>query len=96
MLSQRLAINLPKILKRNFGITAPAFLEAKDPIQKLFIEKIREYKTKSSGGKLVDPSPETEKERASELDRLQKQYNPTNSNMSEFPKFQFKDPDVTQ
>lgn len=45
---------------------------------------------KTSGGKLVDPSPEIEKERASELDRLQKQYNPTNSNMTEFPKFQFK------
>ncbi|XP_012149096.1 ATP synthase-coupling factor 6, mitochondrial [Megachile rotundata] len=95
MLTQRLAINVPKVLKRNFGIIAPAFQEAKDPIQKLFIEKIREYKSKSAGGKLVDASPEVEKERASELDRLQKQYNPTNTNMTEFPKFQFTDPQIT-
>lgn len=48
MLTQRLTVGLPKVLKRNIGIVAPVLQKASDPIQQLFIDKIREYKSKSS------------------------------------------------
>ena len=46
MLSKQIAVNIPKLIKRNYGVTAPAFQKATDPIQQLFIDKIREYKSK--------------------------------------------------
>lgn len=33
--------------RRSFGIMAPAMQKATDPIQQLFLDKLREYKTKS-------------------------------------------------
>lgn len=33
--------------RRNFGIVAPAMQKASDPIQQLFLDKVREYKSKS-------------------------------------------------
>ncbi|XP_053980981.1 ATP synthase-coupling factor 6, mitochondrial [Hylaeus volcanicus] len=93
MLTRRLAVSAPKVLKRNIGIVAPALQKASDPIQQLFIDKIREYKSKSANGKLVDPTPEIEKERQAELERLAKQYGGSDRNqMSQFPTFQFKEP----
>lgn len=47
MLRLRLTPNIPKICKRNIGILAPALQQATDPIQKLFVDKIREYTSKS-------------------------------------------------
>lgn len=35
------------LCSRNLGVLAPAMQKATDPIQQLFIEKIREYKQKS-------------------------------------------------
>jgi F-type H+-transporting ATPase subunit 6 len=35
------------ILRRNIGICAPILQKATDPIQQLFIDKIREYAKKS-------------------------------------------------
>ncbi|XP_076638408.1 ATP synthase-coupling factor 6, mitochondrial [Colletes latitarsis] len=95
MLTKRLAINVPKVLKRNIGIVAPVLQKASDPIQQLFIDKIREYKAKSADGKLVDASPEIQKEKEAELERLAKQFGASDrSKMSQFPTFQFKDPAV--
>ena len=34
---------------RNIGVFAPMLQKATDPIQQLFIEKLREYKEKSAG-----------------------------------------------
>lgn len=34
---------------RNIGILAPCLQKATDPIQQLFVDKIREYNQKSSG-----------------------------------------------
>lgn len=34
--------------RRNFGIVAPALNKASDPIQQLFLDKVREYKQKSA------------------------------------------------
>lgn len=41
---------LPQIARRNIGITAPALQKASDPIQQLFVDKIREYNQKSRSG----------------------------------------------
>jgi F-type H+-transporting ATPase subunit 6 len=35
------------ILRRNIGICAPVLQKATDPIQQLFVDKIREYAKKS-------------------------------------------------
>ncbi|CAK7320260.1 ATP synthase-coupling factor 6, mitochondrial [Vulpes lagopus] len=39
-------------LRKNIGVTAVAFNKELDPVQKLFVDKIREYRTKRqrSGG----------------------------------------------
>lgn len=42
------ARSLGQIARRNFGIAAPALQKVSDPIQQLFLDKIREYKSKSS------------------------------------------------
>lgn len=33
--------------RRNFGIIAPAMQKVSDPVQQLFLDKLREYKSKS-------------------------------------------------
>lgn len=33
--------------RRNFGIMVPAMQKVSDPIQQLFVDKLREYKSKS-------------------------------------------------
>ncbi|GAB0091006.1 ATP synthase-coupling factor 6, mitochondrial [Sergentomyia squamirostris] len=76
---------------RNFGISAPAAQKATDPIQALFVKKIQEYKSKSSGGNLVDASPEVEKELKNELDRVSKQFGGgAGVDMTKFPEFKFE------
>jgi len=83
------------IARRNIGIMAPAMAKASDPIQELFLQKVREYKSKSSGGKLVDPSPETERELKNELERVAKTYGGTDKvDMTKFPEFKFEEPKI--
>lgn len=48
MLSRQIFRTIPKEIRRNYGVTAPAMAQASDPIQQLFIDKIREYKSKSA------------------------------------------------
>ncbi|KAK0159559.1 hypothetical protein PV327_010655 [Microctonus hyperodae] len=94
MLTPRLK-SLSLITKRNFVIVTPTMQKATDPIQQLFIEKIREYKSKSSGGKLVDASPEIKKELESDLQRLATQYGGgPGVDMTKFPTFKFDDPKI--
>ncbi|GBP32317.1 ATP synthase-coupling factor 6, mitochondrial [Eumeta japonica] len=70
-----------------------AAASATDPIQKLFLDKIREYKSKSGGGKLVDVSPEIQKELKTELEKLEKQYGGgAGVDMTAFPDFKFDEP----
>uniref|UniRef100_A0A672PKK8 ATP synthase peripheral stalk subunit F6, mitochondrial n=1 Tax=Sinocyclocheilus grahami TaxID=75366 RepID=A0A672PKK8_SINGR len=59
-----------------------------DPIQKLFLDKIREYSTESqaSGGP-VDAGPEYEKAFSEELNKLQRLYG--SGDLTEFPEFKF-------
>ncbi|XP_034834007.1 ATP synthase-coupling factor 6, mitochondrial [Maniola hyperantus] len=64
-----------------------------DPIQQLFLDKIREYKQKSVGGKLVDPSPAIEKELKAEQEKLERQFGGGSGvDMTSFPSFKFEEP----
>lgn len=48
MLTKQLWSGARQVARRNFGIAAPALQKVSDPIQQLFLDKIREYKSKSS------------------------------------------------
>ncbi|XP_073974662.1 ATP synthase-coupling factor 6, mitochondrial-like [Rhodnius prolixus] len=92
----RLVKNVGTVLseqsRRNLGVSAPILQKVSDPIQQLFLDKLREYKQKSSGGKLVDPSPETERELKQELLKLAKQFGGKEGvDMTKFPDFKFLD-----
>jgi F-type H+-transporting ATPase subunit 6 len=86
------------VFRRNIGISAVLAQKgtASDPIQKLFVQKIKEYdqKSKSLGpGKLVDSNPAVEAERQAELNRVAKIYGGGQGiDMTKFPTFDFKDP----
>uniref|UniRef100_A0A9L0K5P4 ATP synthase peripheral stalk subunit F6, mitochondrial n=1 Tax=Equus asinus TaxID=9793 RepID=A0A9L0K5P4_EQUAS len=75
-------------LRRNIGVTAVAFKEL-DPIQKLFVDKIREYRTKrqTSGGP-VDIGPEYQQDLERELFKLKQMYG--KADMNTFPNFKFE------
>ncbi|XP_052597023.1 ATP synthase-coupling factor 6, mitochondrial [Peromyscus californicus insignis] len=78
-------------LRRNIGVTAVAFNKELDPVQKLFVDKIREYKSKrqTSGGP-VDTGPEYQQELDKELYKLKQMYG--GGDMNTFPTFKFQDP----
>ena len=78
-------------LKRNIGVTAVAFNKELDPVQKLFVDKIREYKSKrqASGGP-VDIGPEYQQDLDRELYKLKQMYG--KGEMDAFPTFKFDDP----
>ncbi|XP_044730082.1 ATP synthase-coupling factor 6, mitochondrial-like [Chrysoperla carnea] len=84
------------ICSRNIGVMAPMFKQASDPIQSLFIEKIKEYRAKSGGGaKLVDPNPEIERELKAEMDKVAKMYGGgAGADLTKFPTFNFTEPKV--
>ncbi|XP_072900948.1 ATP synthase-coupling factor 6, mitochondrial [Hemitrygon akajei] len=80
-------------LQRNIGFTAIAFNKTKnlDPIQKLFIDKIRDYdvKSKKAGG-VVDAGPEFQKNMEQEITKLQRLYG--GGDLEKFPDFKFEEP----
>ncbi|KAM9566503.1 ATP synthase peripheral stalk subunit F6, mitochondrial isoform 1-T4 [Guaruba guarouba] len=80
-------------LRRNIGLSAIVFNKAKelDPVQKLFLEKIKEYNTKSKqAGGPVDAGPEFQKEMNESLARLQRAYG--GGDLTKFPEFKFEEP----
>ena len=85
---------LSLVIRRNFGISsvvAAKATETGDPIQKLFLDKLKEYNTKSAKlkeGELFDSSPEIEARRKFEEGNLNRRYG--GGNMEEFPKFSFQ------
>uniref|UniRef100_A0A673UK70 ATP synthase peripheral stalk subunit F6, mitochondrial n=2 Tax=Suricata suricatta TaxID=37032 RepID=A0A673UK70_SURSU len=78
-------------LRRNIGVTAVALNKDLDPVQKLFVDKIREYRTKrqASGGP-VDIGPEYQQDLDRELFKLKQMYG--KADMNTFPNFTFEDP----
>ncbi|XP_063299086.1 ATP synthase-coupling factor 6, mitochondrial-like [Pelobates fuscus] len=80
-------------LRRNIGLTAVAFNKTRelDPVQKLFVEKIREYNTKSQ--KLngpVDAGAEYQKDLSEDISKLNRLFG--GGDMSKFPDFKFEEP----
>jgi len=76
--------------RRRIGMTAVlADNKASDPIQKLFVEKLQEYKKKSqaSGGQLVDFTPEKKARVEVERQQIRKRFG--EGDLEEFPKFDF-------
>ncbi|KAJ8735653.1 hypothetical protein PYW07_007273 [Mythimna separata] len=64
-----------------------------DPVQQLFLEKIREYRSKKPDGSLLDPSPAILKELKSEMAKLDKNYGGGKGvDMTAFPTFKFEEP----
>ncbi|MGH0119358.1 UNVERIFIED_CONTAM: hypothetical protein FKN15_006089 [Acipenser sinensis] len=89
-LSSGYEVHHQKLLRRNLGLTAIAFNKAKelDPVQKLFVEKLREYTTKSkSAGGVVDAGPEYQRNVNDELTKLQRLYG--GGDLTKFPDFKF-------
>ncbi|XP_078514493.1 ATP synthase peripheral stalk subunit F6, mitochondrial [Lissotriton helveticus] len=80
-------------LRRNIGLSAIVFNKAKelDPVQKLFLDKIREYNTKSKQvGGPVDAGPEYQKELTEDIAKLQRLYG--GGDLEKFPEFKFEEP----
>ncbi|NXK05348.1 ATP5J factor, partial [Herpetotheres cachinnans] len=78
-------------LRRNIGFSAIVFNKTKelDPVQKLFLDKIREYNTKSKqAGGPVDAGPEFHKDLDESLARLQRTYG--GGDLTKFPEFKFE------
>ncbi|XP_058058373.1 ATP synthase-coupling factor 6, mitochondrial [Anopheles bellator] len=81
--------------RRNYGVSAVLLSKATDPIQQLFVNKLREYGQKSAGGKLVDATPEIERELKQEMEKLAKQYGGASGvDMTAFPTFKFEEPKI--
>lgn len=66
----------------------PAGTKPQDPVQLLFLDKLKEYNEKSKVGKAPDMAPELAKELKDELERLSRVYG--GGNMKEFPTFKFE------
>ena len=97
--SLRLAANFVSVnVRRNLGASVVVTQKtATDPVQGLFVEKIREYATKkkSAGGKLVDATKETEADLQGELDKVAKAYGGGKGvDMTKFPDFKWQEPKI--
>lgn len=83
------------VLRRNVAGSSILLTNTKSmsPVQKLYVDKIKEYskKSKALGGKLVDPDPAIEKDIAAEASRLNKLYG--GGDLTQFPAFEFKEID---
>eukprot|EP00066_Takifugu_rubripes_P003699 XP_003966490.2 PREDICTED: ATP synthase-coupling factor 6, mitochondrial [Takifugu rubripes] len=80
-------------LRRNIGMSAVLFNRAKelDPVQKLFLDKIRDYnnKSKASGG-IVDGGPSYQKNLSDEVSKLQRLFG--GGDFTKFPDIKFTEP----
>lgn len=77
------------------GAVYQAQQKATDPIQQLFVTKIREYAQKKkqlkSGEVLVDASPEVKQNYSDSLNRIYKMYSLTEANSRNVPELKFED-----
>ncbi|KAM8872315.1 ATP synthase-coupling factor 6, mitochondrial isoform X2 [Synchiropus splendidus] len=84
-------------LRRNLGLSAVVFNKAKDmdPVQKLFLDKIRDYsaKSKASGG-IVDAGPAYQKNLNEEVSKLERLYG--GGDLTKFPDFKFTEPKLDE
>jgi len=79
---------------RSFSVCRTVFSkgDAQDPIQRLFVDKLREYgvKAKQTGG-LFEAPAEITKGLHDELEAIERRRNPNKADMTKFPTFQFSD-----
>lgn len=78
-------------LRRNVGLSAVLFNRVSDldPVQKLFLDKIRDYNTKSkSTGGIVEGGPTYQKNLSEEMTKLQRLYG--GGDLAKFPEFKFQ------
>ncbi|XP_034533560.1 ATP synthase-coupling factor 6, mitochondrial [Notolabrus celidotus] len=84
-------------LRRNIGISAVLFNKSKelDPVQKLFLDKIRDYanKSKTSGG-IVEAGPAYQKTVSEEVTKLQRLYG--GGDLIKFPEIKFTEPKLEE
>merc|ERR1712002_1289861 len=83
-------------LRRNIGMSA-VFNRAKDldPIQKLFLDKIRDYDTKSkASGGIVEAGPAYQKNLSEEVSKLERLYG--GGDLAKFPDFKFAEPKLDE
>ncbi|XP_059163137.1 ATP synthase-coupling factor 6, mitochondrial-like [Physella acuta] len=65
-----------------------------DPIQHLFLDKIREYRSRSKRGELVDVTAESEAALQEMLGNLERAYGSKVVDKTQFPKLQFSEPTI--
>eukprot|EP00092_Neocalanus_flemingeri_P021452 GFUD01023261.1.p1 GENE.GFUD01023261.1~~GFUD01023261.1.p1 ORF type:complete len:103 (+),score=29.03 GFUD01023261.1:60-368(+) len=85
------------LAKRCLSTNTPAMAAAADPIQDLFVEKIRDYSSKKTAaeGSLVDATEATQLELQNELDKVAKAYGGgAGVDMSAFPELKFEEPTI--
>ncbi|XP_060922871.1 ATP synthase-coupling factor 6, mitochondrial [Limanda limanda] len=84
-------------LRRNLGLSAVLLNRTKelDPIQKLFLDKIRDYNTKSKGsGGIVEAGPAYQKNLSEEVLKLQRLYG--GGDLIKFPEVKFTEPKLEE
>ncbi|XP_075871918.1 ATP synthase peripheral stalk subunit F6, mitochondrial isoform X2 [Nelusetta ayraudi] len=82
-------------LRRNLGLSAVVLQRTKelDPVQKLFLDKIRDYNTKSkTSGGIVEAGPAYQKNVSEEVTKLQRLYG--GGDFTKFPDFKFSEPNL--
>jgi len=81
-----------RFVRRNISATSVLMANVSDPIQQLFLDKIREYKGKFDS-KTFDPS--IDKGYKADLEKIGKQYNiAPNEDPTKFPTIKFDEPKV--
>ncbi|CAG5932726.1 unnamed protein product [Menidia menidia] len=84
-------------LRRNIGLSAVVFNKAKelDPVQKLFLDKIRDYNSKSkAAGGIVEAGPAYQKNMSEEVTKLQRLFG--GGDFTKFPEFKFTEPKLEE
>lgn len=81
-----------RFARRNISSSSVLMTNVSDPIQQLFLDKIREYKGKFNS-KTFDPS--IDKGYKADLEKIGRQYNiGPNEDPTKFPSIKFDDPKV--
>ncbi|NP_001279465.1 ATP synthase-coupling factor 6, mitochondrial isoform X1 [Callorhinchus milii] len=94
-LSTALRFAISTHLQRNIGSTAVLFNTTVDPIKKLYVDKIREFDSKSKkAGAPADAGPEYQKMMNDEIAKLQRLYG--GGDLLAFPEFTFQEPKLEE
>ncbi|XP_065206083.1 ATP synthase-coupling factor 6, mitochondrial [Planococcus citri] len=91
----RVLNTLSSVSRRNFGSCYILAAKASDPIQQLFLDKLTEFKQKSSDKNFLKDNPALEKQLKDELNRVTKQYGGEKpEDLAQFPQIKLEEPKV--